>query len=56
MKNKDIIKKYFSIFGLNVSEKNTVADSNSSEVYVLTLENGEKVILKILFNSQKLSV
>ena len=46
MKNKDIIKKYFSIFGLNVSEKNTVADSNSSEVYVLTLESGGKGYFK----------
>lgn len=48
------IDKYFEIFGLNVIKQNTVTESNSSEVYILTLESGEKVVLKIPFNSNKL--
>lgn len=54
MKNEDIIKKYFDAFRLNVSKRDNVTESNSSEVYLLTLKSGEKVVLKIPFSSQKL--
>jgi aminoglycoside phosphotransferase (APT) family kinase protein len=50
----DKLKKYYDIFELNVKRLDTVTESNSSEVYILTLESGEKVVLKIPFNSQKL--
>lgn len=54
MLNQEIIKKYFEIFRLSVSKQDTVTESNSFEVYVLTLKSSEKVVLKIPFNSQKL--
>jgi predicted Ser/Thr protein kinase len=38
---------------LKVKRLDAVTESNSSEVYILTLENNKKVVLKIPFNSQK---
>ncbi|MDT8718363.1 phosphotransferase [Clostridium sp. 19966] len=54
MINRDRISKYFEIFDLKVVKVNVATESNSSEVYILTLKNGEKVVLKIPFNVQKL--
>lgn len=54
MQIKDQIKKYYEVFELNVRGLDTVTESNSSNVYILTLEDGKKVVLKIPFNSQKL--
>lgn len=51
---QDKLKKYYDIFELNVKRLDTVPESNSSDVYILTLECGKKVVLKIPFNSQKL--
>jgi aminoglycoside phosphotransferase (APT) family kinase protein len=50
---QDKINKYYDIFELNVKRLDVVTESNSSEVYILTLENNKKVVLKIPFNSQK---
>lgn len=54
MEMQDKLKKYYDIFELNVKRFDTVTESNSSNVYILTLEDGKKVVLKIPFNSQKL--
>lgn len=54
MQMQDKLKKYYDIFELNVKKLDTVTESNSSDVYILTLECGKKVVLKIPFNSQKL--
>ena len=51
---QDKIKKYYDIFELNVKRLDTVTESNSSDVYILTLVGGKKVVLKIPFNSLKL--
>lgn len=53
MEMQDKLKNYYDIFELNVKRLDTVTESNSSNVYILTLEDGKKVVLKIPFNSQK---
>lgn len=54
MEIQDKLKNYYDIFELNVKRLDTVTESNSSNVYILTLGEGKKVVLKIPFNSQKL--
>jgi hypothetical protein len=54
MEMQDKLKNYYDILELNVKRLDTVTESNSSNVYILTLEDGKKVVLKIPFNSQKL--
>lgn len=54
MQFQDEIKKYYEVFELNVRGVDTVTESNSSNVYILTLQGGKKVVLKIPFNSKKL--
>jgi Predicted aminoglycoside phosphotransferase len=51
---QDKLKRYYDIFELNVKRLDTVTESNSSNVYILTLEGSKKVVLKIPFNAQKL--
>ncbi|WP_160687724.1 aminoglycoside phosphotransferase family protein [Clostridium sp. C2-6-12] len=53
MELKDKLKNYYDIFELDVKRVDTVTESNSSNVYILTLEGGKKVVLKIPFNSEK---
>lgn len=53
MQNRDSLKEYFEVFELDVIEQSKTAESNSSEVYILTLKSGNKVVLKIPYNSQK---
>jgi predicted Ser/Thr protein kinase len=54
MQVQNLISKYCDIFELNVIEVAAVTKSNSSNVRILTLEDGKKVVLKIPFNSKKL--
>lgn len=49
-----MIEQYIKFFGLDVKEIKDVADSNSSTVRLLVLEDDEKVILKIPFSKEKL--
>jgi len=49
----DRIKKIQDIFKLDVKRESTFPDSNSSDVYLLTLTNDQKVILKVPYNSEK---
>ncbi|MCH4888108.1 aminoglycoside phosphotransferase family protein [Acidaminobacter sp. JC074] len=48
------IEKVLDVFGLDVKTIDNVPESYSSTVYVLTLEDDEKVVLKIPYNKSKL--
>jgi len=48
------IDKIIELFGLQVKQVDTVPESYSSTVYLLTLDSDEKVVLKIPYNKSKL--
>lgn len=51
---EDQVREIIEIFELDVKDISNVPESNSSKVYLLTLSNDEKVILKIPYNIKKL--